>query len=167
MHLSKWRLVVVVVTLGWGIDQLTKFWAINRLGRGRKIEILPTLELDLTYNSGFSFGIGAGYGSLVGVVVILVSGYIFWLLCQETSLVRSAIFAAILAGALGNLSDRLLRARDGFLSGNVVDFIDITWYAVFNVADMLVVCGCILLLLNECHRRIIVAESANAQVSEN
>ena len=153
--------------LGWGLDQLTKYWAVNRLSRGRKIEILPTLEFDLTYNSGFSFGIGAGYGSLVGVGVILLSSYIFLLLWRETNLVRSAILAAILAGALGNLSDRLLRARDGILSGNVVDFIDVTWYAVFNVADMLVVCGCILLVLIECHRRLIISEPTKTRTSEN
>ena len=51
--------------------------------------------------------------------------------------------ASILGGALGNLVDRLFRADDGPLSGEVIDFIDVTWYAVFNVADIFVVCGCV------------------------
>jgi signal peptidase II len=46
-----------------------------------------------------------------------------------------------MGGAIGNLADRLLRAEDRFLSGEVIDFIDVSWYAVFNVADMFVVCG--------------------------
>ena len=67
-------------------------------------------------------------------------------------------FAAILGGALGNLIDRVVRADDGLLSGNVVDFIDVTWYAVFNVADMFVVCGCIVLVLYELRHRSDAAE---------
>ena len=48
--------------------------------------------------------------------------------------------AVILGGALGNLIDRVARADDGPLSGQVIDFIDVSWYAVFNVADIFVVC---------------------------
>ena len=41
----------------------------------------------------------------------------------------------ILGGAVGNLADRALRAGDGVLGGRVVDFIDLQWWPVFNVAD--------------------------------
>jgi signal peptidase II len=53
----------------------------------------------------------------------------------------------ILGGAAGNLCDRAFRAGDGFLGGAVVDFIDLQWYPVFNVADMCVVGGAVLLLI--------------------
>ena len=53
----------------------------------------------------------------------------------------------VLGGAAGNLTDRALRAGDGFLGGAVIDFIDVQWYPVFNVADMAVVGGALLLLL--------------------
>ena len=52
-------------------------------------------------------------------------------------------------GAISNLLDRIFRADDGVLSGEVVDFIDVTWYAVFNVADIFVVCGAIAFGANE------------------
>ena len=149
MGVRKWPLVAAVIAVGWAFDQLTKYWAVNRLSNARQIDILPSLEFDLVYNDGVSFGVGAGYGALVGALVIALSGFIVWRLWQETLLSRAVVFAAILAGALGNLTDRIWRAEDGFLSGNVVDFIDVTWYAVFNVADMLVVCGCIALVLLE------------------
>ncbi len=55
----------------------------------------------------------------------------------------------ILGGALGNLGDRIFRADDGVLSGAVVDFIDVTWYAVFNLADVFVVCGATVFALVE------------------
>ena len=54
----------------------------------------------------------------------------------------SAIAAGCIAGgALGNLTDRLFRSDDGFLTGAVVDFIDVQWWPVWNVADMGVVLG--------------------------
>ena len=149
---------MIVITSVLALDQLSKQWAVNRLNGGRVIEILPTLELDLTYNSGFSFGTGAGHGPLVGVVVIALCGFICWRLWIETRPTRAAILAAILGGALGNLADRILRAEDGLLSGTVVDFIDVTWYAVFNVADTFVVCGCIVLVLDEIRHRSNAAE---------
>jgi signal peptidase II len=54
----------------------------------------------------------------------------------------------VAGGALGNLLDRLLRSGgDGLVGGHVVDFIDLQWWPVFNVADMGIVGGAILLAL--------------------
>ncbi|MXW76341.1 MAG: signal peptidase II [Acidimicrobiaceae bacterium] len=165
MRSRKWQAVGIVIAVVLALDQLSKEWAINRLSGGRIIEILPTLELDLTYNSGFSFGTGAGHGPLVGTLVIALCGFICWRLCIETITARAAILSAILGGALGNLIDRVLRADDGLLSGDVVDFIDVTWYAVFNVADMFVVCGCIVLVLYELRHRSDAAELPSGEES--
>ncbi len=52
----------------------------------------------------------------------------------------------ILGGALGNLADRAFRGS-GFFGGGVVDFIDLQWWPVFNVADSCVVIGGILLVI--------------------
>lgn len=163
MRSRKWQATGVVIATVLVLDQLSKEWAIDRLSRGRTIEVLPTLEFDLTYNSGFSFGAGAGYGPLVGALVIVLCGFIGWRIWIETLPARAAILAAILGGALGNLIDRVVRADDGFLSGKVVDFIDVTWYAVFNVADMFVVCGCIVLVLYELRHRADAAEPSSGE----
>ena len=45
-----------------GLDQITKWWAESALDNGRVINVLPTLEFDLSYNTGFSFGTGSGFG---------------------------------------------------------------------------------------------------------
>lgn len=163
MRSPKWQATAIVIAAVPALDQLSKEWAINRLSGGRIIKILPTLELDLTYNSGFSFGTGAGHGPLVGALVIALCGFIGWRLWIETRTARAAILAAILGGALGNLIDRVLRADDGLLSGKVVDFIDVTWYAVFNVADTFVVCGCIVLVLYELRHRSDAAEPPSSE----
>ncbi|MEZ5246984.1 MAG: signal peptidase II [Acidimicrobiales bacterium] len=131
------------------LDQITKEWALNRLSDGSRIEIVPTLEFDLAFNSGFSFSTGSGSGNLVGLLVIALSIFIAVQIWREARPIRTWLYAAILGGALGNLLDRVFRADEGFLSGKVVDFIDVTWYAVFNVADMFVVCGCIVFVIDE------------------
>ncbi len=163
MRSRKWQATGVVIATVLVLDQLSKEWAIDRLSRGRTIDVLPTLEFDLTYNSGFSFGAGADYGPLVGALVIVLCGFIGWRIWIERLPTRAAILAAILGGALGNLIDRVVRADDGFLSGSVVDFIDVTWYAVFNVADMFVVCGCIVLVLYELRHRADAAEPSSGE----
>ncbi len=143
----KWLLVgIVLATVA--LDQGSKQWALDRLSSGRRIALVPTVELDLTFNSGFSFGTGAGNGHLIGVLVALVAVGLGWMIAHEPLRARAATLAVILGGALGNLLDRVFRG-DSFLSGEVVDFIDVSWYAVFNVADIFVVCGCLVLVAME------------------
>ena len=125
------------------LDQLTKQWALETLDDGHVIEVLPGLQFDLVFNSGFSFSAGAGNGPIIGALVVALCGAMVWYLRRATAPRTVALVAVVLGGALGNLVDRLFRADDGFMSGEVVDFIDVTWYAVFNVADMAVVCGAI------------------------
>lgn len=138
-HTLVTTLVILAVTVA--LDQVTKIWAESALEDGDVIEVLPTLEFDLAYNSGFSFSTGSGFGPYIGVLVFGLIGFLVWQIVVSDSIARVWILATIMGGAIGNLVDRLFRADDGFLSGEVIDFIDVTWYAVFNVADMFVVCG--------------------------
>jgi signal peptidase II len=48
---------------------------------------------------------------------------------------------------LGNVADRAFRAEDGLLSGAVVDFIDLGWWPVFNVADSAIVVGVLAIIV--------------------
>ena len=52
----------------------------------------------------------------------------------------------MLGGAAGNLVDRIFREGSGFLGGGVVDFIDLQWWPIFNVADAAVTIGGLLLV---------------------
>ncbi|MBT5139213.1 MAG: signal peptidase II [Acidimicrobiaceae bacterium] len=143
------RLPGVIVAVTVVVDQLTKWWAENSLSDGDPFKLLPTLEFDLAYNSGFSFSTGSGQGQWVGGLVILLCIFLGTLVWKTTDRIRLSILATILGGALGNLIDRLFRGDGGFLSGEVIDFIDVSWYAVFNVADIFVVCGCIAYVIIE------------------
>ena len=60
----------------------------------------------------------------------------------RTSPIPDTIFLAIATGgAIGNIWDRISRATDGPLTGEVVDFIAVDWFAIFNVADIFTTCG--------------------------
>jgi len=142
-------LVAAIVVVEVFLDQLTKSWAKSSLDSGRVVKLLPTLELDLAFNSGFSFSTGSDRGQLIGVLVIVIAALLIWQILRETRPDRMLLMGVILGGAIGNLIDRLFRADNGFLSGRVIDFIDVTWYAVFNLADAFVVVGALALVAME------------------
>ena len=139
----------VIVVVAVVLDQLTKWWALAALEDGDIVEILPTLEFDLAYNSGFSFGTGEGLGRWIGVLIIGLCLFLAQQIRVSQTAFRANVAAVVLGGAIGNLIDRIFRADDGFLSGEVIDFIDVTWYAVFNVADIFIVCGCLVFGFHE------------------
>jgi signal peptidase II len=129
------------------IDQLTKVWAASGLD-DRTIHVVWKLQLRLVRNPGTAFSIGEGKGQLLGVVACIVAIVLVHLARQPRSWVSAIGLALVLGGALGNVIDRLVRAPHGFMTGHVVDFIDFQFWPVFNVADMGVTCGIILVILD-------------------
>ncbi len=128
-------------------DQATKAWATNSLADGRVIELVWTLQLRLVSNTGASFSMGAGAGPYIGLLATAVAmGLLLW---APRLVATGAQFAVglIVGGAVGNLADRVMRSRDGLLDGAVVDFVDLQWWPVFNVADAGIVIGAIVLVL--------------------
>ena len=123
------------------VDQLAKWWALEALDGGRIIDLVWTLRLRLVFNTGAAFSSFQGLGPLLGVAAVAVAAAL--LLNRRLVSGRWSGIAAgcIAGGALGNLADRLFRSDDGFLNGAVVDFIDVQWWPVWNVADMGVVLG--------------------------
>ena len=122
-------------------DQLTKWWALEALDDGRVIDLVWTLRLRLVFNTGAAFSSFQGLGPLLGIAAVAVAAVL--LLNRRLVSDRWSATAAgcIAGGALGNLADRLFRSSGGFLDGAVVDFIDVQWWPVWNVADMGVVLG--------------------------
>lgn len=140
-HTSTRRAITWVVAALWlGLDQLTKWIALNTLDDG-PVEVVWTLQLRLAYNSGMAFSRGRGLGPVIGVVALLVVVGLLIGLRRPPSVAAALATALVVGGALGNVTDRLFRAEGGFLNGAVVDFIDFQWWPVFNVADIGVVVG--------------------------
>jgi signal peptidase II len=137
--------MAVVAVVAFSADQLTKWWAIERL-TDDPIDLFWTLRLRVTTNTGAAFSLAGGAGPVIAVLALIVVGVLLWQGRTITSKVGAFALGLILGGALGNLADRAFRG-DGFFSGGVVDFIDVQWWPVFNVADSCVVIGGILLVI--------------------
>ncbi len=128
------------------LDQLTKWWAVEALEDGRRIDLVWTARFNLVRNDGAAFSLGSGFAPLIAVIALAVAGagvVIGRRVERRSTLVALGL---VLGGAVGNVIDRLLRSGDGFLGGAVVDFIDLQWWPVFNVADMGIVIGGFLLV---------------------
>lgn len=126
------------------VDQLSKSWVVSRLGGGREIDLLGGLvTLRLALNPGGAFGFGRRFPEFflaATIVVILI--LVVWV--GRTREARMAIpLGLVLGGGLGNLLDRVFRDFDG----QVVDFVDLGWWPVFNVADSCIVIGVLLVMI--------------------
>jgi signal peptidase II len=143
------------------VDQLTKIWAASALDH-RTIHVAWKLQLRLVRNPGTAFSLGEGKGPLLGVVACIVVIVLVRFARQPRSMLSAVGIALILGGAVGNVVDRIVRSPHGFLTGHVVDFIDFKFWPVFNVADMGVTCGIILVIfeMQEMGRREARAPSA-------
>jgi len=127
-----------------GLDQLTKYWAQEYLlprklsGEG-SIELLGGF-LKFTYaeNTGAAFSMGTGITWVFTVIAMAVVVVIFRYARKLASLPWALALGAILGGSLGNLIDRMFRAPGPF-QGFVVDFIQLPYWAIFNIADMAIV----------------------------
>lgn len=125
------------------VDQASKALVVHSLSHGRVINLFGGLVLlDYTVNSGAAFGILQARGLLFILVAAVVSVLIvvsYRRIVASPLLVRVAL-GLILGGAIGNLIDRVRL-------GHVVDFIDLGWWPVFNLADSSIVVGVVLLAL--------------------
>jgi len=123
------------------LDQVSKA-LVQQLMHMERIEIIESI-LYLTYveNPGAAFGILPYRTTVFIVVTLVVVGFILYYMCHLPSdyrLMRLGL-AMQLAGALGNMIDRI---RIGY----VIDFIQISFWPVFNVADIAIVAGIILFI---------------------
>lgn len=139
--------VVVAVLV---LDLVTKFLAEARLPRWRSVPVLGDFfQLQLVYNPGAAFGIHVGaYSRWFFLVLTLVALAVLGAMARHTRAgdrLRFYAIACIMAGATGNLIDRVRSAR------GVVDYLLFTVgplrWPNFNVADMAVSCGAIALAL--------------------
>ncbi len=134
-------ILIIIVTI-LSLDQLTKFLVIKNLSLNETLPIIKgVMHLTLLHNRGAAFGILKNQAPVFIFTSILAIILIYFNLKiarhKKLSLYNIAL-SFILAGALGNLIDRL------FL-GYVIDFLDFRIWPVFNVADSAITIGAILL----------------------
>jgi len=137
-----WGSVLLVAALVWATDFVTKNWAINYLAGKEPRKIIGNfLQLTFTRNSGAAFSFATGGTILLAAFAILVILAIGYWAPRLTSRRWGYVLGLVLGGALGNLSDRVLRAsvETGALKGQVIDWIELPHWPVFNLADSSIV----------------------------
>ncbi|MGH3625251.1 MAG: signal peptidase II [Sciscionella sp.] len=133
-------LMALVAAVALALDVITKVLVVANLEGKEPVRLLGGLVyLQVIRNSGAAFSIGTGLTWLFSMIMIGVVLVVVWIARQLRSQGWAIGLGLVLAGALGNLTDRLFRAPGPFL-GHVVDFVSVfspnghTW-PIFNVAD--------------------------------
>ena len=133
------------------LDRLSKVTLINKLANfdEDEYEITSFLSLNLIWNDGIAFGLlsleDKFYYNLLSTIIIIVILIIFYLMIKSKGIEKYA-YIMLLGGSLGNIFDRLFYSK-------VPDFIDLhfnnfNWF-IFNVADIFITIGVILLIILE------------------
>jgi signal peptidase II len=121
------------------LDQATKAWAIAVLGGGRRIPIIgATFDLRLVRNPGSAFGLFKGSTFVIFVASTLITVAVIVWAAREPY--PSPWLGLIVGGGFGNLIDRVFRPPGGG-RGEVIDFIYLSFWPTFNVADAAIVVG--------------------------
>lgn len=129
------------------LDRATKLWAMHSLQfmPGGMMEVIPgVVEFRYLENRGAAFSILWGQQWFFILSSVIVTGILIWFLTKyrrEEALLTRVAVSSIIAGAVGNLIDRLCY-------GFVVDFINPTfiYFAVFNIADIYITLGTIVFI---------------------
>lgn len=123
-------------------DQFIKYLIINNMFLGQSIPLITDI-LHLTYilNPGAAFGILENQRLFfIFIAIILVFAIVYF---RKKILHLSKLFqlgiAMLFSGAIGNMIDRIF-------IGKVVDYIDFRVWPIFNLADIAIVCGCIIVI---------------------
>lgn len=135
--------LLTTATVVAGLDQVTKQLALVYLRDGPIHLIDSVLSLNLTFNPGGAFGVLQGVPAFFLVATVGIILFILvWVRKIEDA--RSVVpLGMVLGGGFGNLFDRVFRDETG---GQVVDFVDLHVWPVFNLADASISIGVVLIL---------------------
>ena len=131
-------------------DQVTKTLAVDRLGAS-STHLFGPFGLSLGYNSGVAFSLFTRAAPLVGALAAVLAAVLSWLAWRARSFGVALSVGLVLGGALGNLCDRVFRSHHG----SVVDFITLTHWPTFNVADACITIGGISLIVAQLRHGIV------------
>ena len=142
--------LIIIITI-FLLDRISKFYVIFKSETNLSSSLFTSkfLNINLIWNEGIAFGLFSfsekTYYNILTILIIAVTLVIFWMILKSKRLERLA-FMMIFSGSLGNIFDRLFYSA-------VPDFIDFHiktfhWF-IFNVADIFITIGVIILIYNE------------------
>jgi signal peptidase II len=140
-------LFALVALLGYGADLASKQLVLSRLDDATPVRVVgDAFTLFLTYNSGAAFSLGTSYTLVLSWIAVAAAATTLWFARRIRSTGWALALGFLLAGILGNLTDRVLR-DPGPMRGHVVDFLRLPNFPVFNVADVCINIAAALIIL--------------------
>ncbi len=139
---------IILIALLFVADRISKVFFFN----GKNNIDFGWVALNFVKNTGASFGILKNMGILLSVISVAAAAFLIY----YRKIIPFVPFCFIIAGALGNLADRIIY-------GFVVDFVDFKFFPVFNVADALITTGVIIWILQE----FVLKRTQNSSTSSN
>ncbi len=138
-RVSMWRrhrAILLIVALVLLADQLTKWVVSATMELGKSIPDEGIARITYTYNTGGAFGLFRDQTFFLILASVVGVGVLVWFYRSHPhpGLLFKLSLGLQLGGALGNLANRVIQGR-------VVDFIDLGWWPVFNLADASIVTG--------------------------
>lgn len=135
-----WSLAGALCGLVFVADQAAKAAVEANLVPGETVEVLGPVELTLSHNRGVAFGLAGGAGTGLVLVTLLALGVIGYLFARNPGRPGMWVAVGLLAGgAVGNLADRIR-------ADAVTDFIAVGSWPPFNLADVAITLGVLLLV---------------------
>ena len=150
---KKILLIIFIILISICIDQIVKQIVIKNVFSSSIQIIKGVLNFTYVENTGGAYGIGSNNILIFIIINVIIIGILMKFVISKRDEINNALLIAIsliIAGGMGNLIDRIFR-------GYVIDFIDINpvfKYPVFNIADIFVVTGCIVIAIDLIYRTI-------------
>jgi signal peptidase II len=158
----KWGLLVVMAVIAAALDLWTKALAEERLALGEIHEVLPFFSWQRTANSGVAFGLLHDRGWLIllanGVAIVVVLVYV---LMDRRWLLPAIGGGLIVGGSAGNVFQRVTG------DGHVTDFMRFPGWPNFNLADVFIVLGIVIVFLGLLVEAIKVSRSGRKRPAES
>ncbi len=137
-----WRLAGALCGIVVVVDQAAKALVEANLVPGEQVDVIGPLDLTLSHNTGVAFGLASGGGTGLVLLTALALGIVGLLFFRSPDRPGMWVAAGLLAGgALGNLADRI-RAEA------VTDYIALGSWPNFNLADVAVTAGVVVLAIS-------------------
>ncbi|MGH3424129.1 MAG: signal peptidase II [Nocardioidaceae bacterium] len=141
------RLFAGVAVLAYAVDVVTKIIAVDQLADRPPVTVVPgVLDLALVRNPGAAFSMATGLTAVLSVIALAVCVVVVKMAGRLRDPLWALALGLMLGGALGNLTDRILREPAPF-RGHVVDFLALPHWPVFNVADSCVCLAAVLIVV--------------------
>jgi signal peptidase II len=124
------------------LDQYTKYYIIKNLAAGESVKVLPGLMFTFVKNTGANWGSFQGFNTGFIWLTVVAFGLLLFFYDKFETLVEKVCYTLILAGLWGNLLDRGVH-------GYVIDFINLGWWPVFNIADSCISVAVVLFIIEQ------------------